>query len=94
MDSPEFQEGASGIAWLPLVCAIGIMLLLSIYPTILVRAGGHVDKIASYLLFWAMAAGYVRGVGFIPKSRILATIFSSASCYLALVASVSHLCLA
>lgn len=90
MDSPESHKGAA-IAWIPLLCAIGIMLLLSIYPNILVKQDGSVNKVASYLLFWAMASGFIRGVGFITRSSVFAMIFSGTACFITLTLSLIHL---
>lgn len=64
--------------------AVSIMFTLSIYPNILVRTDGTVDRIASYLLFWSMSAGFIRGVGFIPRKKILAILFSGPACITAL----------
>jgi predicted membrane protein len=36
-------------------------------------------------LFWAMSAGFVRGMGFVPKAQIFRWLFSAGACALALV---------
>lgn len=61
------------------------MLALSIYPNILVRTDGTVDRIGSYILFWSMSAGFIRGVGFIPRQKLLAILFSAQASTLALI---------
>jgi predicted membrane protein len=40
------------------------------------------------LAFWSMSAGYVRGVGFTPRNRLLKLLFSTTTCLLALLAAV------
>lgn len=82
------ERPRNGISWLPLLCAISIMLALSIYPNVLVRTNGTVDRIASYLLFWSMSAGFIRGVGFIPRQQLLALLFSGPACIAALIFSI------
>lgn len=82
------QAGAparAGIAILPLLAAIAIMLVVTIRPDLLADASGHADHPAAMLLFWAMAAGFVRGVGFIPVYALWRWLFSSAVCALALL---------
>ncbi len=85
------QDPANRIAWLPLLCAVTIMLVLSIYPNILVKQDGAVDKIATYMLLWSMTSGFIRGVGFIPRARIFAALFSSTAFFMALSFSLIHL---
>lgn len=91
VDKKNISEATNQIAWLPLLCAIAIMVILSIYPNVLVNQHGGVDKISTYLLFWAMASGFIRGVGFIPQSRFLAVLFSGTACFITLFASLIHL---
>jgi predicted membrane protein len=67
------------------------MVILSIYPNVLVNQHGGVDKISTYLLFWAMASGFIRGVGFVPQSRFFAVLFSGTACFITLFASLIHL---
>lgn len=82
-------EAAPGLAFLPLTIAIVITLVLTIYPLVLSKADGKADHLAATLLFWAMSAGFVRGVGFVPKHRILRPLLSSAACVLLFVLSVA-----
>ncbi|MDO5685909.1 MAG: cyd operon YbgE family protein [Neisseria sp.] len=53
------------LAW-----GIGLMLVLSFTPFLLVDAEGKADHILSMLLMWSMSAAFVRGFGFIPKNRV------------------------
>lgn len=82
-------ESSPGLAFLPLTIAIVITLALTIYPLVLSKADGKADHLAATLLFWAMSAGFVRGVGFVPKNRILRALLSSAACVLTLVLAVA-----
>lgn len=86
MTQPDkaLSQSVAGIAPLPLLLAIGIMLGITIRPQLLASASGRADQFAAMLLFWAMAAGFVRGVGFIPKNFALRWLFSGWSCLLGL----------
>jgi predicted membrane protein len=68
------------IALLPLLAAIAIMLALSIRPDLLADAQGHADHGAAALACWGMAAGFVRGVGFVPRFWLWRGLFSSLAC--------------
>ncbi len=78
-----------GMAILPLGIAIALTLTLTIYPLVLTTAAGRPDHLAATLALWAMSAGYVRGVGFVPNQRGLRLIFSTGACLLTLAASVA-----
>ena len=75
--TPNTPERTPGIALLPLLAAIAIMLALSVRPDLLARADGRPDQMAAALLGWAMAAGFVRGVGFVPRHRLWRGILST-----------------
>ena len=83
------NEAAPGLAFLPLMIAIVITLVLTIYPLVLSKADGKADHLAATLLFWAMSAGFVRGVGFVPKHRVLRLLLSTTACVLLFVLSVA-----
>jgi len=76
------------VAWLPLALAIAITLGLTIYPLLLLSANGLADHRAALFAFWAMSAGYVRGVGFIPRHRLLRWIFSTGACLSSLAVAI------
>lgn len=86
--SPEQPAAeASGIAWLPLFIAIAITALMTVYPNVLVTdaaGNGRADHMSAVLLFWSMSAGYVSGVGFIPRHRLPALLLSGRASLLAL----------
>lgn len=77
-----------GIAWLPLLSAIAIMIVLSIYPAILAGPDGKANHSAAYALFWAMSAGFVRGVGFIPRHVVWRYMFSGSACAVGLLVAI------
>jgi predicted membrane protein len=77
-------EPQARIAWLPLGLALLIMFALTLYPPLLQRADGHADHTAASFLFYAMSAGFVRGVGFVPRLRVLRWVFSTPACLLGL----------
>ena len=81
-------EPKARIAWLPLLSAICIMLALSIYPAILAGPDGKANHGAAYLLFWAMSAGFVRGVGFIPRHVVWRYVFSGGACAAGLLLAI------
>ena len=68
------------MAPLPLLIAIVIMLAISIRPDLLADAEGHADHTAAMLVCAAMAAGFIRGVGFVPYFWLWRGLFSSAAC--------------
>ncbi len=85
LDPTDSASEAVGLALLPLTLAIAIMLVFTIYPLILSKADGKADHLAATLLLWAMSAGFVRGVGFVPKHRALKLLFSTSACLLTFV---------
>lgn len=70
------------MAWLPLLAAIAIMLTLSIRPDVLADANGRANQGAAALACWGMAAGFVRGVGFVPHFWLWRYLLSSSACAL------------
>ena len=63
-----------------LVLALAVMLGVTAYPLVLMRANGAANEPMAMALFWAMSAGFVRGVGFIPRARVWQLVFSGWSC--------------
>lgn len=74
-----------------LALAIMIMLGTSIYPNVLASAACAADHWAATALFWAMSTGFISGVGFRPRHVVWRTLFSPASCLLALTAGLARL---
>ena len=50
-----------------LLVALGLMALGSVAPVYLADAQGKAHHGLALLYFWAMSAGFVRGVGFVPR---------------------------
>ena len=73
-----------GAALVPLIIAIALTLLLTIYPPILTTPAGKADHAAATLALWSMSAGFIRGVGFVPRNRALRMLFSTAACLVGL----------
>ena len=68
-----------------LIVALVIMLGGSIYPLVFARANGTVDHGLAIALFCAMSAGFVHGVGFVPRHWLWRRLFSGWSCSLGLI---------
>lgn len=73
-----------GAGALALFTACAIVLGVTIYPPALVGRQGAVNHLAVMTLFWAMSAGFVRGVGFIPQQRVARWLLSGWACAVAL----------
>ena len=71
--------------WPSLGVALAIMLAGSIYPLLLANSNGSVNHGLLMALFWAMSAGLVRGVGFVPRAFVWKLLFSGWSCLAALL---------
>lgn len=67
-----------------LLVALAIMLVGSIYPLLFANAAGKADHGLAMALFWAMSAGLVRGVGFVPRWWLWRGLFSGWACAAAL----------
>ncbi len=82
-DLDEDGRAALGGAAIHLPClltAIAIMLAGSIYPLLFAGADGKASHGLAMALFWAMSAGFVRGVGFVPRARLWRLLFSGGAC--------------
>lgn len=67
-----------------LTAGLLIMVACTLYPPLLADDVGRADHGLAMTLFWAMSAGFVRGVGFVPRQRAWRVIFSGWSCAAAL----------
>ena len=63
-----------------LLAALAIMLVGSVYPLLFANAQGRADHGLAMALFWAMSAGLVRGVGFVPRFVVWRWLFSGWAC--------------
>jgi predicted membrane protein len=68
------------IDWPSLAVALAIMVGGTLYPPLMASAAGKADHSLAMALFWAMSAGFVRGVGFVPHHRLWRVLFSGWSC--------------
>ena len=71
-----------------LTIAIVIMLAATVYPPLMVDATGKADHGLMTALFFAMSAGFVRGVGFVPQALAWRCLFSSWACMVALAVAL------
>ena len=84
-ESPLRPEPAgTRLHWPCLLVGLAIMLVGSAYPLLFTDAAGRADHGLAMLLLWAMSAGLVRGVGFVPRAWPWRALFSGAACALAL----------
>lgn len=77
--------GAPRIQWPSLAVALLIMVAGTLYPPLMADATGKADHNLAMALFWAMSAGFVRGVGFVPRRWIWRALFSGWACAAALL---------
>lgn len=77
----------TGLHWPTLLLALLIMFAVTLYPPMLADAGGHADHRLATLVLVAMAAGFVRGVGFVPRRWLWRLVFSGWTCSLAMLAA-------
>ena len=61
----------AGLHWPSLLVAIVLMLLGSIAPVYLADAQGQASHGLATLVFWAMSAGFVRGVFIVVVSALI-----------------------
>lgn len=79
---------APRIQWPSLAAALLIMVAGTLYPPLMADAAGKADHNLAMALFWAMSAGFVRGVGFMPQRLVWRVLFSGWSCTAALALAV------
>lgn len=83
---PRADRPSTSRVHLPsLLAALAIMLVGSVYPLLLADAQGKADHALALALFWAMSAGLVRGVGFVPQWALWRWLFSGWACTFALL---------
>ena len=70
--------------------AVGLLIMVggTLYPPLMADAAGKADHNLAMALFWAMSAGFVRGVGFVPRRWVWRTVFSGWSCAAALLLAI------
>jgi predicted membrane protein len=72
-----------------LAAALTIMVVGTLYPPLMFDPFGRPDHWLAVALFWAMSAGFVRGVGFVPRHSTLRRLYSGWSCAIALGAALA-----
>lgn len=80
-----------GISLLPLLTGLALMLLMTALPAVATDNQGQADHPAALLVFWAMSAGFVRGVGFIPRNIAARLFLSGLACAFALLLAITRL---
>lgn len=65
----------AGLHWPCLLLGLTCMVLGSFVPTVFANAKGEADHGIATLVFWSMSAGFIRGLGFIPRNRFFRYIF-------------------
>ena len=83
------KNQATKVSLGPLLIACAVIVGITIYPKAVVAADGNADHGVLMLLMWAMMAGLVRGVGFVPHSKVLRWFLSSTACYIACLLGLS-----
>ncbi len=63
---------------------LAIMVGGGVYPLLMANAAGRADHRLAMLLFWGMSAGFVPGVGFVPRAVVWRWLPSGWACALAL----------
>ena len=72
-----------------LAVALVIMVAGTLVPPLMADATGRADHNLAMALFWAMSAGFVRGVGFVPRGTAWRVLFSGWACAAALLLAVA-----
>jgi predicted membrane protein len=68
---PKIAPGSGVARALSLAVALAISFPVLVWPKLVVTANGSVDHGWLILLMWGIAAGFVHGVGFVPRNRLL-----------------------
>lgn len=88
MNATKVSAAPSHVHAPSLTIAIVIMLAATVYPPLMVDATGKADHGLMTALFFAMSAGFVRGVGFVPQALSWRCLFSSWACMVALAVAL------
>jgi predicted membrane protein len=83
LSNDRSAQSGTRVAWLPLLIALSIAVVVSVYPQAAMVAE-RADHAALMALFWSMTAGFVRGVGFVPVNFVGRWLCSATACYLGL----------
>ncbi len=82
MTAPSATPAATlaGMHLPSLAVGLTIMLGATLNPRLLADAAGHADHALALAVFWAMSAGFVRGVGFVPRNGWIRWLLSGWAC--------------
>jgi len=74
----------SGLArGVSLVLALALMILVTIFPRgLTVADGSPISHGVLTLIMWGMSAGFVHGVGFVPRNNVLRVLLGPAIAWL------------
>jgi predicted membrane protein len=72
-----------------LAIGLGVMLAGTLYPPLMSDSHGRADHTLVLLVMWAMSAGFVRGVGFVPKAPAWRALFSGWAVLAAVLAALA-----
>lgn len=86
--TPRGKPGAARVHVPSLAVGLAIMVVGTVYPPLMARSTGGADHVLATLLFWAMSAGLVRGVGFVPRQAALRWALSGWACGAASIAAI------
>lgn len=86
---PPLKSGGWNL--LSLLIGIVVTLVMTVYPHVATRPDGSPDMFSAALLFWAMSAGFVHGLGFIPRLLPLRLLFSLPAIVIALAGAAWRL---
>lgn len=78
------QAGPSRLHLPSLGIALVVMVGATAYPPLMADSLGHADHRLAMALCWAMSAGFVRGVGFVPRHGLARALFCGWACALGL----------
>ena len=84
MNAPVASPAPTKLHGPSLGVALLIMVAGTLYPPFMANPAGQADHTLATALFWAMAAGFVRGVGFVPRWWGWRWLFSGWACASAL----------
>lgn len=87
------QPERPSLHWPSLLAGTALMLGGTAYPLLFARPGAGADHPLLLLGCWAMSAGLVRGVGFVPQRRLWRWLLSGWSCAAALAGAAALLVL-
>ena len=76
---------APHLQWPCLAVGLLVMVVGTLYPPLMANAAGKADHNLALALFWAMSAGFIRGVGFVPLLWVWRWAFGGWACGAALL---------